>query len=138
MTANAFSAVVSQLRRWSGPADSSDDGFLLAEFLATRDEESFAEILRRHGPMVLGVCRRLLGDSADADDVFQATFLVLIRRAATIRQRESLASWLHGVALRLARRAATDAVRRREIEARAPARFAADDPTAVSNDLRPV
>ncbi|MFL5340521.1 MAG: sigma-70 family RNA polymerase sigma factor [Gemmataceae bacterium] len=138
MTANAFSSVVSQLRRWSGPADSSDDGFLLAEFLATREEESFAEILRRHGPMVLGVCRRVLGDSADADDVFQATFLVLVRRAATIRRRNSLASWLHGVALRLARRALADSARRREIEAKAPARFAADETAADSNDLRPV
>src|SRR6266567_1786144 len=86
MAAHAFTSVSSQLRTWSRPADAGDDGFLLDEFLATRDESSFAEILRRHGPMVLGV----LGD------VFQPTFLVLIRRSESIRRRASLAAWLHG------------------------------------------
>src|SRR3954465_15028039 len=81
------------------------DRELVREFAATRDEAAFAEIVRRHGPMVLAVCRRVLADAPDADDAFQAVFLVLARRAGSVGRPERLAGWLYGVALRGARRA---------------------------------
>jgi RNA polymerase sigma factor (sigma-70 family) len=81
--------------------DSSDQD-LLERFAAGREEGAFAALVQRHGPMVLSVCRRVLGSLHDAEDAFQATFLVLARKAASIHKREALASWLHGVAFHLA------------------------------------
>jgi RNA polymerase sigma factor (sigma-70 family) len=78
------------------------DGQLLACFVATRDEQAFAALVRRHGPMVLGVCRRLLRHEHDAEDAFQATFLVLARKAATVVKREAVASFLYIIAYRTA------------------------------------
>src|SRR3954466_15868560 len=80
------------------------DRELVREFAATRDEAAFAEIVRRHGPMVLAVCRRVLADAPEADDAFQAVFLVLARRAGSVGRPERLGGWLHGVAGRCARR----------------------------------
>src|SRR5262249_20670857 len=131
--------VMSQIRRWAIVAGERDagDGILLRRFLETDDEHALTSLMHRHGAMVFGVCLRILRDVDEAEDVFQATFLVLLRRAGAIRRRESLAGWLHGVAYRLAQRARADAVRRRQRESRAPARVH-EDPFAASDlaDLR--
>ena len=102
------------------------DRELVERFVASHDEASFQALLQRHGPMVLRVCRRALSDEQDAEDVFQATFLVLAREARAIRKQGSLANWLHGVAHRLALNAQKAGVRRRKHEARATA--CADSP----------
>lgn len=81
------------------------DASLLDEFLARRDESAFEELLRRHGPAVLRVCRRHLGAGQDAEDAFQATFLVLTRRAEAIRRIDDVGYWLRGVARRISTRA---------------------------------
>src|SRR5690349_2317479 len=85
-----------------------DDAQLLGRFARERgpaSEAAFRELVRRHGSMVLGVCRQILRHSEDADDAFQATFLVLVRKAPAIKTGQSLAPWLYGVAWRTARRA---------------------------------
>jgi DNA-directed RNA polymerase specialized sigma24 family protein len=92
------------------------DGQLLGRFVATRDEAAFAALVRRHGPMVLGVCRRALRDFHDAEDAFQATFLVLARRATSVVKRESVSCFLHGVAYHTALRASAAIGRRRSRE----------------------
>jgi RNA polymerase sigma factor (sigma-70 family) len=89
------------------------DAALLECFLAQGDETAFEAIVARHGSMVLGVCRRLLGDSHDADDAFQATFLVLVRKARQLRDAERLGPWLYGVATRVATKARAREARRR-------------------------
>jgi RNA polymerase sigma factor (sigma-70 family) len=92
------------------------DSQLLERYLTRRDEAAFRALVELHGPMVLGLCRRVLRDPRDIEDAFQATFLVLIRKAPTIRDRGLLANWLYGVAYRVARRARTHSLRRRERE----------------------
>jgi RNA polymerase sigma factor (sigma-70 family) len=106
------------------------DQQLLRQFRDHQDETAFGTLLRRHGPMVLDVCRGVLGNEADVEDAFQATFLVLARKAASIRKTVSVGSWLHGVAYRTALKAQAAAVRRRKNQARAPAR-----PGSESDDL---
>jgi RNA polymerase sigma factor (sigma-70 family) len=98
------------------------DRELLDALVGRRDEAAFEALLRRHGPMVLAVCRRTLGNAHDAEDAFQATFLVLLRKAASLRKRDALASWLYGVAFHTARRARAMNARRHAREARAVAR----------------
>ena len=91
------------MRDGAGPTD----GQLLESFVSQKDEPAFEVLVRRHGPMVLGVCRRLLGNHHDAEDAFQATFLVLVRKADSIVPREMVANWLYGVAYRTALKART-------------------------------
>jgi RNA polymerase sigma factor (sigma-70 family) len=111
----------------------------LDRFIVLHDEAAFDALLERHGPLVLGVCRRILHDVHDADDAFQATLLVLVRKAASIAKRQSVGSWLYGVAYRIAVKARTRAHRRRAHE-----RSAVNRPTMdplediVWRDLRPV
>src|SRR5262249_1330860 len=91
-----------------------------------RDEEAFAALVRRHGATVLGVCRRVLGHEQDAEDVFQAVFLVLSRKAGTLRRKEAVGPWLFGVAYRLALAARQEARERCEREGRVRARPGGD------------
>ena len=88
-------AVLHHLRRLAGSAAHNDlsDRQLLSRFATSRDESAFAELLRRHGPLVLGACRRLLRHEQDAEDAFQATFLVLARKADSVRKGEAVGSW---------------------------------------------
>ncbi len=104
----------------AGTAGGLTDGQLLDRFVQRRDETAeaaFEALVDRHGAMVLRVCRQVLGDEHESQDASQATFLVLARRAGSIGRRESVASWLHGVALRVAARAQLAASRRRAASA---------------------
>ena len=94
------------------------DRQLLGRFVARRDEAAFAALVRRHGPMVLPVCRRVFRHAHDAEDAFQATFLVLAKKAAAVADREAVAGWLHGVAYRAALGARASALRRRGVKER--------------------
>ncbi len=102
----------------SGTLTGLSDAQLLGQFAESRNrdatsESAFRELVNRHGPMVMGVCRQILRRPHDADDAFQATFLVLVRKARSIRVGDSLAPWLYGVAYRTAHRARTIASRYR-------------------------
>src|SRR5262249_48526933 len=94
-------------------AAEATDHVLLERFGARREEAAFAALVRRHGPMVLGVCRRVLQHEQDAEDAFQAVFCVLARKASTIRRRTGVGGWLYAVAFRIARKARTLQMRHR-------------------------
>src|SRR5262245_19968473 len=106
------------------------DGQVLDRYLARRDESAFAALVMRHGPMVLGVCHSILRGAPEVEDAFQATFLVLVRKAGTIRGRDAVGGWLHRVAHRVAVQAGHDRSRRHRCERGTgdlPDRIAADE-----------
>src|SRR5580704_7490144 len=105
------------------------DPDLLERFIGARDEAAFTVLIDRHGPMVLGVCRRALPSFHDAEDACQATFLVLARKASSVRKKTSLSSWLYGVACRVAANLKRDHARRKARE-RARTAPAPKDPAA--------
>lgn len=115
------------------------DALLLRRFIDGRDAEAFAALVQRHGPMVFGVCRRMLGDIHEAEDCFQATFLILARRASAVGRPDLVGGWLHGVACRVATRARHLLVRRRAQERQVVDVPAGErTPELIWTDLRPV
>jgi RNA polymerase sigma factor (sigma-70 family) len=128
MAVSSSRPLVPSIRRMLADLQAGDatDDELLRRFAEERDEVAFEAILHRYGRMVLDVCRSILAGHADAEDAFQATFLVLAAKAGTLRRSEALASWLHGIAYRIALKARAGSARRREREARVPPREVAD------------
>jgi RNA polymerase sigma factor (sigma-70 family) len=137
MAMNAIDGVIGQVRRAALRQEGASlaDGELLECYLGRRDEVAFEALVRRHGPMVMGVCRRILGNEADAEDAFQATFLVFVRKAASIRCRGQLANWLYGVAHNTALKARAMIHKRRTKEREAAA---APKPEAVEESWQRV
>jgi RNA polymerase sigma factor (sigma-70 family) len=119
MGAEPFNRVLEHLRTTLGTSHTAGltDSDLLKRYVCQRDEAAFEALLRRHGPMVFGVCRRLLHNHHDAEDAFQATFLLLVRKASTLRSPGTLSNWLYGVAYRTALEARRAASKRRRKEA---------------------
>src|SRR5262245_41455916 len=119
-----------QIRQLACPPaqDPAADAVLLQRFVRSRDESAFAALVGRPGPMVLAVCRGILGDAHQAEDAFQATWLVLARKAATVRPPSRLAAWLHGVARHLALKCRRADTRRRQREARSMPPASPPDP----------
>jgi RNA polymerase sigma factor (sigma-70 family) len=118
MASSQMSEVLQSLRRMVLPHEGAGrtDGQLLQDYLSRRDEAALTVLVGRHGPMVWGVCRRVLHSPHDAEDAFQATFLVLVRKAASITSKELVANWLYGVAYLTARKARARAAKRKERE----------------------
>ncbi|MGE3806716.1 MAG: RNA polymerase sigma factor, partial [Gemmataceae bacterium] len=127
-------------------ADSLSDAALLERFASERDEAAFGVLVRRHGPMVLGVCRRILNDAHLAEDAFQAAFVVVARKAAMLAQPHfangSIAGWLHKVALQIAGRARRGSIRRSTHEKPlgdcAAVSASTHENEMLTRDLRPV
>jgi RNA polymerase sigma factor (sigma-70 family) len=141
MAGRAVPPVLRFLRALAPAAPDLDapDAQLLASFLLRRDEGAFAALLHRHGPMVWGVCRRALPDPHAAEDAFQATLLVFLRKAGSLSRPERLANWLYGVACRTATKARTlHAQRLRREERHALEERPAEAPPPDARDLRPV
>jgi RNA polymerase sigma factor (sigma-70 family) len=139
MASGPFKQVLQQLRTLVAgrSADAADDTALVQRFATAGDDAAFETIVRRHGAMVRNVCQGVLRNATDADDAFQATFLVLARKAGSFRRSGSLASWLHGIAYRTARKAQTLSARRRSHERCAMPETVATDP-AARQELRPL
>src|SRR5262249_6926998 len=118
MAASQMSEAIRHLRRTVLLRDGAGltDGQLLEGFISRREEGALAVLVQRHGPMVWGVCRRVLHNYHDAEDAFQATFLVLVRKAASIMPREMVVNWLHGVAHQTALKARATAAKRKARE----------------------
>src|SRR5262245_49155155 len=140
MANGTWHSVVRLLRKAAVPHEGpSQDGDLLRQFLCSRDDAAFAGLVERHGPMVQGVCRRVLRNASDAEDAFQATFIVLACKAGTIGRPELLGTWLYRVAYRTALRARAQAAARKD---RLPLAGDVAAPPATADvdwaDLRPV
>src|SRR5437763_7930252 len=141
MATNQLQRVIQTLHSVTLPYEGAGptDGQLLENYVRSREEAAFAALVRRHGPMVWGVCRRVLRSHQDAEDAFQATFLVLVRKAAGVVPREMVANWLYGVARQAALQARRSAARRRGRESQV-----ADMPEPAATeqdpwpDLRPL
>src|SRR5438132_4218433 len=118
MAKKSLNGVLQHLRKVAAVQTNRElsDPELLERFVRTRDEAAFTVLIERHGPMVLGVCRRALPNFHDAEDACQATFLVLARKAASVRKKASLSNWLHGVACRVAANLKRDHARRKTRE----------------------
>jgi RNA polymerase sigma factor (sigma-70 family) len=138
MPSEQFGILLRLLRRRAGEQISGglSDGQLLDRFVRQRDEAAFEAMFWRHGPMVLAVCRRML-PPADAEDAFQATFLVLVRKAASISRREAVGAWLYRVAYRVALRARATLRPVAELPTEGPP-AASDEEAAAWRDLRPL
>jgi DNA-directed RNA polymerase specialized sigma24 family protein len=134
MAISPISKFLQNIRRAALRRDEAEltDGQLLDAYVHSREEAAFAALLHRHGPMVWGVCRRILGHHQDAEDAFQATFLVLVRNAAATRKQESLAAWLHGVAWRIAHKARMRSARQQARPFDTPPSIVRDDPRSRS------
>lgn len=140
MAAGQVNRIVHHLR-WiaQGPdGRAGTDGQLLERFVGRRDDLAFEELVRRHGPMVLGVCQRVLGNAHDAEDAFQATFMVLVRKARSVVPRELVGNWLYGVACRVALDAQGRANRRRAREKQVVDMPHPTTAAPADADLRPV
>jgi RNA polymerase sigma factor (sigma-70 family) len=138
MPAKLIERVVTDLRTWSLPQEKQPgDDALMDAFLSRRDESAFAVLVQRHGPMVLGVCRRILGHAQDAEDAFQAVFWVLSRKAGAVRPRAWVGNWLYGVAVRTALKARGLRRRRREhqVQAMPPQPIAPPEPNGDAHAI---
>ncbi len=136
MSEGQRATLLAYLRRLVGAgATDGSDAELLERFAAQRDEAAFEALLRRHGPLVWSVCRRVLAEEHAAEDAFQATFLVLVRKARSVSKRASIRSWLYGVALRVALRARQQEQLRRRREQETPIRNPGE---AIWQDVRSI
>jgi RNA polymerase sigma factor (sigma-70 family) len=138
MTTKALNGALRRLRQASLLQDGGGltDAELLERYVTGRDEAAFAALVRRHGPMVLGVCRRVLRHEADAEDAFQATFLVLVRKAHTVVPRGLVSNWLYGVAHNTARKAKAMAGKRRIKETEAGSAAKAPSPEGAWREVQ--
>jgi len=136
MVTSQVMSVLRHLRRWIGArtVEEPTDGQLLEQFAHRYDQQAFAELVRRHGPMVLAVCWRLGRNLDDAEDAFQATFLVLARKAGSIGKPELVGHWLYGVAYRIALKALASAARRRSHQRELTDMY--PEPTGVDPDVK--
>ena len=125
------------LRGRDGRTEAVPDAVLVMRWSTSADAGALEVLVRRHGAMVLGVCQRVLGNTPDADDAFQATFLLLVRKARSLAHPEQVAGWLHAVALRVARKARSERARRQLREV-AVVELAAPTPPDDSRELRQV
>jgi RNA polymerase sigma factor (sigma-70 family) len=138
VTTRPFNGILEHLRRAALRQDraGATDAELLGRYARTRDEAAFEALVRRHGPMVLGVCRRVLANDADAEDAFQATFLVLVRKAGSVRPRRLVGNWLYGVAHSTALKARAMNGRRRRKEREAGSRPRRERPPEAWAELQ--